>query len=597
MVKLCGFLNQLETAYIQVDQKKIASLLDQAYETRVSDLQKSIDLAQKALELSQQAAIPKYIAESLCKLSLFYMITGRNEEAINSARKAIEIFTELKDEKGIADAKYNIAGTYYKTDQFHLGLQELEECLIIYRKHKDYYSQARAQKSMGTIYEYFGDTRSATMAYESSVQAGLKCKNQDLVSNAYNPLSGILMKSGKKDEAIEMIEKSISIKKETGDIRGLAFAIYGRGKIHARLEQFEKAEADYNEALRIHIESGEKLGATMVQRKMAALYFQMGLLERAKETANLCLQSSGENNIALIKSDTYYLLYQISKIENDLENALNYLEAYTREKERIISERHHKMIKSYEITNRINTLEIEAESQREKAEIIEKKNQELDLFFHRVSHDLKGPIASLVSIDYVARSEIKDGKVHHFLDLARTQTTRINLILDELIKLTRVTHSTDAHEAIDFDKLISQCLMSFGSLPNFEKVRIEKSVASDLDFHAPWALVNTIVQNLLENGIKYARLDQEESFVKIKVIDNLDHIEIVVQDNGVGMRKDTGEKIFEMFYRAEKDIQGSGLGLYILNRAVEKLDGTISLESEPNVGSTFNVKLPKKQSL
>lgn len=587
----------METAYIQVDQKKIASLLDQAYETRVSDLQKSIDLAQKALELSQQAAIPKYIAESLCKLSLFYMITGRNEEAINSARKAIEIFTELKDEKGIADAKYNIAGTYYKTDQFHLGLQELEECLIIYRKHKDYYSQARAQKSMGTIYEYFGDTRSATMAYESSVQAGLKCKNQDLVSNAYNPLSGILMKSGKKDEAIEMIEKSISIKKETGDIRGLAFAIYGRGKIHARLEQFEKAEADYNEALRIHIESGEKLGATMVQRKMAALYFQMGLLERAKETANLCLQSSGENNIALIKSDTYYLLYQISKIENDLENALNYLEAYTREKERIISERHHKMIKSYEITNRINTLEIEAESQREKAEIIEKKNQELDLFFHRVSHDLKGPIASLVSIDYVARSEIKDGKVHHFLDLARTQTTRINLILDELIKLTRVTHSTDAHEAIDFDKLISQCLMSFGSLPNFEKVRIEKSVASDLDFHAPWALVNTIVQNLLENGIKYARLDQEESFVKIKVIDNLDHIEIVVQDNGVGMRKDTGEKIFEMFYRAEKDIQGSGLGLYILNRAVEKLDGTISLESEPNVGSTFNVKLPKKQSL
>ncbi|MEQ9230533.1 MAG: tetratricopeptide repeat protein, partial [Cyclobacteriaceae bacterium] len=119
----------METAYIQVDQKKIASLLDQAYETRVSDLQKSIDLAQKALELSQQAAIPKYIAESLCKLSLFYMITGRNEEAINFARRAIEIFTELEDEKGIADAKYNIAGTYYKTDQFHLGLQELEECL------------------------------------------------------------------------------------------------------------------------------------------------------------------------------------------------------------------------------------------------------------------------------------------------------------------------------------------------------------------------------------------------------------------------------------------------------------------------------------
>ncbi len=587
----------METEFIQIDPRQITSLLDEAYETRVSDLQKSIELAQRALEISRQGGLPKFIAESLCKLSLFYMIIGQNEKAIAMANEAIALFKELDDEKGVADAKYNIAGTYYKTDQFHLGLQALEECLIIYRKHKDYYSQGRVQKSMGTIYEYFGDVASATLAYESSIQAGEKCGNQDLVSNAYNPLSGILMKAGRKEEAMEMIQKSISIKQQTGDIRGLAFAIYGRGKIHARLEEFQKAESDYNEALRIHQESGEKLGATMVQRKMAALYFQMGHLEKAKKTAHLCLQSSGEHNIALIKSDTYYLLYQISKIENDLENALNYLEAYTREKERIISERHHKMIKSYEITNRINTLEIEAESQREKAEIIEKKNQELDLFFHRVSHDLKGPIASLVSIDYVARSEIKDGKVHHFLDLARTQTTRINLILDELIKLTRVTHSSDAHEAIDFDKLISQCLMSFGSLPNFDKVRIEKNVASDLDFHAPWALVNTIIQNLLENGIKYARLDQEESFVKINVTDSLDYIEIMVQDNGVGMRKDTGDKIFEMFYRAEKDIQGSGLGLYILNRAVEKLDGTISLESEPNVGSTFNVKLPMKQSL
>jgi hypothetical protein len=69
-------------------------------------------------------------------------------------------------------------------------------------------------------------------------------------------------------------------------------------------------------------------------------------------------------------------------------------------------------------------------------------------------------------------------------------------------------------------------------------------------------------------------------------------IEISVQDNGQGIPEEHLNNIFEMFYRANDKVQGSGLGLYILKRAVERLRGNIHVESTLNVGSTFTVKLP-----
>lgn len=573
-------------------RESISSLLEEAYKARVSDLSISIDLSQQALHQSRELKDKELEGESLNKLSLFYMITGQNEISIETAREAIKIFEELQDDKGIADAKYSIAGTYYKTDQFHLGMVELEECLSIYKRHGDYFNQARVQKSMGTIHEYFGDSKSAKQAYESCIEAGKKIQNLNIISNAYNPLSGIILKEGKIEEAMEMIEESIRMKNETHDVRGLAFALYGRGKIYARTKKFVEAEKDFLESLDIHEKAGEKLGTVMGYRKLAQLYFDKGDFDNAKYAAEKSLQYARENNIALIISDIYFLLYQIAKAESDNKTALHYLEDHIELKEKILSERSLKMIQSYEVTNRIKTLEIEAESQKEKADIIEKKNQELDHFFHRVSHDLKGPITSLMSINSIAKSETNDDKILNFLGMSQTQISRINMILDELIKLTRVTSTPENFEIINFDELIDQCLLSLSSMKNFENVKIERKVSANLSYKAPWALINSILQNLIENGIKYSKAEGDSSFLKIEVSKNNKNLIVSVQDNGIGMSEEVQKNVFDMFYRASGDLEGSGLGLYIMNRAVEKLGGSILLESAENVGSTFTVKLP-----
>src|ERR1700761_6122409 len=94
-------------------EENIASLLDEAYACRTNNLKRSIELADRSLSLSRDLGDKSLIARSLSNLSLFNMIMGAYDDSIKMSEEAIKYFEELRDEKGIADAKYNIAGVYY----------------------------------------------------------------------------------------------------------------------------------------------------------------------------------------------------------------------------------------------------------------------------------------------------------------------------------------------------------------------------------------------------------------------------------------------------------------------------------------------------
>jgi signal transduction histidine kinase len=571
---------------------RVQELLNSAYVLRVNNINKSIELVNKGLELSRLANNKSLIAHCLSKLSLFYMITGKNEMSLNCAEEAIRLFEMIGDVKGLAEAKYSIAGTLYKTDQFYLGLVKLGECLDIYKKLDDHHNISRVYKSMGTIYEYFGDTSAAIRAYELAIEAGQIANDPNLVSNAYNPLSGIYLNQGRKDEAKQIIDEAIEMKRLTGDIRGLAFSLYGRGKIGLHEKAYKLAEEDFRNAIQIHEEMNEHLGLAMAMRKLSAVYLERNMLSLARETAEKVLSISNEYEIGLSKVDAYHLLYLIAKKDGKIEEALANLEQYSREKESLLNDRSTKMIQSFETVSRMESLQKEAEEQKEKNLIVEKKNKELDAFFHRVSHDLKGSVTSLYSVDALLRKQLSNTNSINLLDMSLDQVKRINHILDELITLTRVTHIKSSHETINFNQIIDDCLKALSTSDNFDRIRIEKHLSFDAEYKAPWILVNTIIQNLIENGIKYANLDAQDPFVKIEITEDHSLLKIRVTDNGIGMTKEAGDNIFEMFYRASTNTQGSGLGLYILSRAVEQLGGTVDVMSELSHGTTFTVLLP-----
>ncbi|MCW5912955.1 MAG: sensor histidine kinase, partial [Cyclobacteriaceae bacterium] len=111
------------------------------------------------------------------------------------------------------------------------------------------------------------------------------------------------------------------------------------------------------------------------------------------------------------------------------------------------------------------------------SEIIEAKNAELDGFFYRISHDLKGPISSLLGLSHLAKIEVNDPKAIDYLNRQYEQVERLNQIIRGLINLTRLNNTGLSREKIDFDKLVDTCINSLQGLGKFSGVRFIKEVA------------------------------------------------------------------------------------------------------------------------
>lgn len=243
-----------------------------------------------------------------------------------------------------------------------------------------------------------------------------------------------------------------------------------------------------------------------------------------------------------------------------------------------------------QLSNAYEELHSTLETNKQQTKIIENKNAELDAFFYRISHDLKGPISSLLGLAFLAKREVKDEQALEYLDRQHHQVERLSHIITGLINLTKLSHADLQREKIDFHKMIDECIASFNALDNFESLSFKKDVQEGIEFHSEWTLLNAILQNLIENAIKYA--GKNAPYVSIVVRYEFDWLKIEVEDNGQGIPKDHQHKIFEMFYRATQNANGTGLGLYIMKRSVDRLKGTIDIKSEVGVGSTFTVMIP-----
>jgi signal transduction histidine kinase len=243
-----------------------------------------------------------------------------------------------------------------------------------------------------------------------------------------------------------------------------------------------------------------------------------------------------------------------------------------------------------ELSRAYDELHATLDTNTKQTKIIENKNAELDAFFYRISHDLKGPISSLLGLSTLARKDIKEPHALEFIERQYIQTERLNTIINGLIKLTQLNNGELQKEEIDFHKMIDECITSFNGLKNFSGIKFHKHIQSGIKFRSEWILVNAIVQNLIENAIKYSGPDSP--YVKVSVHQQKKSLVIEVVDNGQGIPEEHQTKIFEMFYRATQSANGTGLGLYILKRSVDRLKGSIDIRSKVGVGSTFVVNLP-----
>lgn len=224
-------------------------------------------------------------------------------------------------------------------------------------------------------------------------------------------------------------------------------------------------------------------------------------------------------------------------------------------------------------------------------EKLKKTNKELDTFVYRASHDLKGPISRIHGLTSLAKLESIDPDSHKYYDMIELAALDMQGLLSKLSNAYEIMNKEVHKEKIDIPYLLSEIREGVKFLDQNTKYSfdIEEKLIVNTDKY----LLKIILENLFENALIFRKkLSDQPHEVTIKCYEQDSYFYFQIADNGIGIEEKHFEAIFEMFFRGSDQSRGSGLGLYLVKMALEKLQGAVTLESTLFEYSLFTIKIP-----
>jgi len=238
---------------------------------------------------------------------------------------------------------------------------------------------------------------------------------------------------------------------------------------------------------------------------------------------------------------------------------------------------------------------VDITEQKKIEEELKIRNTELDNFVYKVSHDLRAPLSSVLGLVNLARLPGNDDNLKEYLPLIGQKVMQLDHFISDVLSHSKNLKLDVKIGKIDFEDVIHQTFKNLSYLEGTRLIRKEVAIEGEEFYSDPWR-IEEIFRNLISNAVKYRNLNHPAPSIHIFIRQTLPAAEIIFKDNGIGIAPADRIRIFEMFYRASEQSEGSGLGLYIVKNAVDKLGGEIVVESEKGVGTTFTITIPNQPS-
>lgn len=219
--------------------------------------------------------------------------------------------------------------------------------------------------------------------------------------------------------------------------------------------------------------------------------------------------------------------------------------------------------------------------------------QELDNFVYSVSHDLRAPLRRLDGFSQELINEYSDQLDEtgaHYLNRIRQGAQDLGNLIDDLLKLSRISRSTIDREELNIGEMVKEV---FEELTKDKKIKSTSlNLNGELTTEADRGLTYVLINNLLSNAIKFTR-HQDNPSITVGLTKGEASSTFYIKDNGAGFDSAHSEKLFKAFNRlhTQKEFEGTGLGLAIVNRIVNLHGGEIWAESSPDNGATFYFSL------
>lgn len=229
-------------------------------------------------------------------------------------------------------------------------------------------------------------------------------------------------------------------------------------------------------------------------------------------------------------------------------------------------------------------------------EQLKASNDELSQFSYRTSHDLKAPLVTVRRLATLITEDIKDGEyieAQRNSEKIESHVQKLENLVVDILNLAQAELKGESLETVDFHEVLKEVEGRLSLVYLDNNIIIETHCSTKPSLVTSRIRLGQILENLVSNSIKYQDKNKAKPFIKVFFDKEYGNNVITVEDNGLGISEQYQDRVFEMFQRFHPHIAyGSGLGLYIIKKHVEKLHGHISLFSTEQ-GTKFVISIPE----
>lgn len=229
----------------------------------------------------------------------------------------------------------------------------------------------------------------------------------------------------------------------------------------------------------------------------------------------------------------------------------------------------------------------------EKTIKLQSTNKELDTLLYRTSHDFRRPLTSIMGLVELAKISMKEKENMWIIDKLNQVCIEQDKMLEKIKVLSEIERFVDDEQDIELEEIVKRILFEFKSQVSSLKIDVQLVAKIDEPIYLSGVLVGIILKYLIENSIAFCNHRNPQIKIDISMYNNV--LYLILADNGQGIPEAYQPKVYDMYYRANENSKGNGLGLYVVNKAVEKLNGNIIFSSIVAVGTTFRVAIPLKK--
>ena len=538
-------LNKATTFHFFSEESSAFNLLGKLAESKNRN-EEALDYFNKSLVLRKKNGYRDLEASTLVNIGILFEKLGDYNKAEEYELNALRINRELSNSLGVCESYKNLGQLYTKKRNFKIATDYLDKAELIAKKIKAWNFLSMIYRNQRELYQNQSNYLKAftySILYENVKDSLFSQSLSDRISTM------------QYDFQVDQKDKEIKILGQQKELQ----------QKKLELQQAEIKQQRYVIAIGLFIFFNLCIGGFIAFR----FYRKVRKLNR---------EISEQNEEITAQSEEL----------KEANQALTLLNQEISEQKEEIQAQAEELTESNETISRVNS-NLEEKVKARTAELKEAYT-ELDTFFYRSSHDFRRPLTTFMGLAEVAKVTLKDQTALELFE--KVNETARNL--DKMLLKLQSVSAAGSQELIYSEVLLDQIFQI--EMDNFREEIIRRSirVLVDINLEKPFfsypVLVKFIIQNLLENSIAFCGM--QEPYLKFRAYQVTNETVLEVSDNGQGIESIYLNRIFDMYFRANEKSRGNGLGLYIVKKMVDKLNGRIELKSEHGFGTTVWVYLP-----